>query len=53
MYTRTRKTLIRGGKYVEVSGSDGRKVSLKALENHVVEEGKEHDEIGLRGSDFF
>ena len=38
---------------MEVSGSDGRKVSLKALENHVVEEGKEHDEIGLWGLIFF
>ena len=35
------------GYSVEVSGSDGKKVLWEVVDDHVVEEGKEHDDIGL------
>ena len=37
---------------MEVSGSDGKKVLWEVVDDHVVEEGKEHDDIGLWGFDF-
>ena len=37
--------LIKGGYYVEVSGSDGNKVLWEVVDDYVVEEGKENDEI--------
>ena len=43
---------IKGGYYVEMSGYYGNKVIWGVLDDNVVEEGKEHDEIGLRGFDF-
>ena len=44
-----RKHLLRGGYHKEVSGSDGKKFFWGAVDNHVVEDGKEHDEIGFTG----
>ena len=42
MYTRTReKSLMKGGYYLRVSGSDGKKVLWEVVDDHVVEEGKE------------
>ena len=38
---------------MEVSGFGGKKVLLGVVYDHVVEEVKEHDEIGLRGFDFY
>ena len=52
VYMNDSKALIKGGYSVEVSGSDGNKVLWGVVDAHVVEEGKEHDEIGLRGFDF-
>ena len=34
---------------MEVSGSDGKKVLWVAVENHAIEEGNEHGEIGIQG----
>ena len=53
LYMNEKKELIRGRNYVEVSGFGGKKVFLGVVYDHVVEEVKEHDEIGLRGFDFY
>ena len=37
---------------MEVTGYDGKKFLWEVVDDHVVEEGNEHDEIGLRGFDF-
>ena len=37
---------------MEVSGSDGKKFLWEVVDDHVVEEGKEHNDIGLWGFDF-
>ena len=52
MSTLTRKLLTNSGYSVKVSGSDGKKVLWEVVDDHVVEEGKEHDDIGLWGFDF-
>ena len=44
--------LIKGGYLVEVLDSDKKKVLWGVLDNHVFEEGKEHDEIVLWGFGF-
>ena len=44
-----KKELIKGGYSMEVSGSDEKKVLWELVNDHVVEEGKEHDDIGRRG----
>ena len=43
-----KKRLFKGGCSVEVSGSDGKRVLWGVVDDHVVEEEKEHDEIGLQ-----
>ena len=43
-----KKALIKGGYSVKVSVSDGKKFLWGVLDNHVGEEGKEYDGIGLR-----
>ena len=35
-----------------MSGSNGNKMFWEVVYDHVVEEGKEHDDIGLRGFGF-
>ena len=40
---------IKGGYYVEVSGSEEKKVLWEMSEDHGVEETKDNDSIGLRG----
>ena len=37
---------------MEVSGSNGKKVILEVIDDHVAEERKYHDEIGLQRFDF-
>ena len=44
--------MVKGGYSVEFSEKDGKKVIWKVVDNHVVEEGVEHEELGLRGFDF-
>ena len=47
-----KQNLIKGGYSVEVFSSDRKKFLWEVVDDHVVEEGNEHDEIGLRGFDF-
>ena len=42
VYMDKKKELINGGYYVEVSGSNGKKSFWEVVDDHVVEEGKEH-----------
>ena len=51
VYMNDKGALIKGEYFVEVSGSDGERVIWEVVDDHVVEEGKNHDEIGLRGID--
>ena len=44
--------LIKGGYLVGAVSSDGNKVLWVVVDNRVVEEGKDHDGIGLRGVGF-
>ena len=46
-------SLIDGGYYVEVSGSEGGNVIWEVVKNNVVEVSKKNDEIGLRGFYFY
>ena len=48
-YMNKKKYLIKGSYSVEVSGYYGGGVIWEVVDNHVVKEGKEHYEIGLRG----
>ena len=47
------KALIKGGYYMEVSVSDGKKVLLLVVDDCDAEEGNEHDDIGLNRFGFF
>ena len=49
VYMNNKTELIKGGYSVEVSGFDWKKVIWEVVEDHVVEEEKKNDEIGLRG----
>ena len=40
--------MIRGGYLIEVTEKDGKKAIRKVADDHVVEEGVEHEEIGLK-----
>ena len=44
--------LIKGGYHLKVSYYDWIKVIWELVDYHVVEEGKEHDEIGIQGVSF-
>ena len=44
--------MLKGGYSVEVYYKDGKRVIWKVVDDHVVEEGVEHEEIGPRGFDF-
>ena len=52
VYVDEKENLIKVGYFVEVVGSDRRKVHWGVVDDHVVKEGNYHDEIGLRGLDF-
>ena len=45
--------MIKGGCSVKVLGSDGKKALWERGDYHVVHEGTENDEIGLRRFDFY
>ena len=49
VYMNNKTELIKGGYSAEVSGFDWKKVIWEVVEDHVVEEEKKNDEIGLRG----
>ena len=44
--------LLRGGYLVEVNEKYGKKIIWEVLNNHMVEEGVEHEELGLQGFGF-
>ena len=41
--------MVKGGYSVDVYDKDGNKVIWEAFNDHVVKEGIEHEELGLRG----
>ena len=47
-----KEALIKGGYYVEVSGSDGKNFLWGVVDDHVLDEGNNCDEIGLWRFDF-
>ena len=44
--------MLRGGYLVEVNEKYGKKIIWEVLNNHMVEEGVEHEELGLQGFGF-
>ena len=41
--------LVKGGYSVQVSEKDGNKVTWEVVDDHVLEEGVEHEDLGLQG----
>ena len=52
VYIIQKTALIKDGYYVEVSDYDGKKVIWEVVYDHVVENGKKNDDIGLWGFGF-
>ena len=52
VYNKVKEALVNVGYSVEVSDKDGQKIILEAVNDHVVEEGFEHEELSLHGFDF-
>ena len=52
VYMNEKKRLIKGGYWVYGVDSGGKKLILEVVDNHVVEEGNDHDKIVLRGFGF-
>ena len=44
-----REALVKDGFFVEVSYKDSKRVIWEVDDDHVVEEGVEHEDLGLRG----
>ena len=44
--------MVKGSYLVEVSNKDRKKVIWEIVDDYVVEEGVEHEELGLQGFDF-
>ena len=51
-YNLDKQALIKGGCYIEVSDKDGKKLIWYVVNDHVVDEGVEHQELHIRGFDF-
>ena len=49
VYNSQKEMLEKGGHSVEVSDKDGKRVIWEVVDDHVVEEGVEHEDLGLRG----
>ena len=49
VYNLYKEELVKGGYLVEVADKDDNKVIWWVVKDHVVEEGVEHEELGLRG----
>ena len=47
VYNSEKEALVNGGYSVEVSYKDKKKVIWEVVDDHVVEEGVEHEELGL------
>ena len=52
VYNKVKEALIKVGYQVEVSDKDRQKIIWEAVNDHVVEEGFEHQELRLQGFDF-
>ena len=52
VYILKEEAFVKGGHLVEVYNKDGKKVIWEVVDEHVVEEGVEHEEIVLQGFDF-
>ena len=52
VYNSEKKALVNSGYLVEVADKEGKKVVWEVVNDHVVEEGFEHEELGLQGFDF-
>ena len=52
LYNLEKEVLVKGGYLVEVSDNDRKKLIWEVFDNHVVEEGFEHEELGLWGFNF-
>ena len=48
VYNSEKEVLVNGGYLIEVSDKDEKKVRWEAVNDHVVKEGVEHEELGLR-----
>ena len=44
---------MKDGYYIQVSGSDGKRVIWEVVEDHAVEQQNKNDELGLWGLIFF
>ena len=44
--------LVEGGYLIKVTDKDGKRLIWEVIDDHVVEEGVEHEELGLLGFDF-
>ena len=49
VYNSYKEALVKGGYLVEVSHNDGKKVIWEVIDDHVVEEGVKHEDLGLQG----
>ena len=53
IYTKENNLMIKGGYYMEVLGSDGKKLVWKVIDGHVVNDPNNNGEIGLQGFGFY
>ena len=51
VYNSEKEALVKGGSSVKFDEKDGRKVIWDFVDDHVFEEGVEHEELGIRGFD--
>ena len=49
IYMNKKEAIIKGGCSFKLSSSDRKKFIWEVVDNNAVEDGKYHDEIGLRG----
>ena len=52
VYNSDKEALIKGRYIVEVSDKDRKKVIWEVVDEHLVDEGVKHEDIGLQGLDF-
>ena len=52
VYNSEKQALVNSWYLVEVADKEGKKVIWQVVNDHAVEEGFEHEELGLKGFDF-
>ena len=52
IYNSEKQELVKGGYSVEVSDKDGKEVIWEVVDDHLFQDGVEHEALGLRGFDF-